>query len=258
MLPLIDTHCHLDIAAFDADRAEQVSRCQAAGMQAILVPGVTQAGWARLRAVCESLPLLHPAFGLHPCYLAEHESGHLDALEQQLQAGAIAVGEIGLDTFHGDQDLVQQQALFAAQVAIARQHRLPLMLHARKTHDLLLKELRRQRFAEGGVVHAFSGSLQQARHFIEQGFAIGFGGAATYERALKLRAILKALPAEWIVLETDAPDILPSFARDGHNTPFHLFRMAEVLAEVRQMPVQELAAITTGNAARIFRLKPAL
>lgn len=254
MLDLIDTHCHLDISEFDADRADLVARCSAGGMRAILVPGIAQASWAQLRAVCNQFALLRPAFGMHPCYSAEHQLEHLQDLETQLQAGAIAVGEIGLDTFHGETDFPRQLELFSAQVTVARNHRLPLILHARKTHDQILKVLRQQKFSHGGVVHAFSGSLQQAQYFTELGFAVGFGGGATYDRARKLRTILQTLPLEWVVLETDAPDIPPCFARGENNTPFNLFRIAEILADVLQMPVQELAAQTTRNANRLFRL----
>ncbi len=254
MLELVDTHCHLDIPDFDRDRAELIARCRAGGMRAILVPGINCATWEHLRSECARDDLLYPAFGMHPCYMAEHRLEHLTQLEQFLQQGAVAVGEIGLDTFHGDADFSQQLELFAAQVAVARNHRLPLILHARKTHDQILKVLRQQKFSCGGVVHAFSGSLQQAQYFNELGFAVGFGGGATYDRAQKLRSILRALPLEYVVLETDAPDIPPSFARGENNTPFNLFRIAEILAEVLQMPVAELARQTTRTAARVFHL----
>ncbi|HVL02315.1 MAG TPA: TatD family hydrolase [Dongiaceae bacterium] len=254
MLDLIDTHCHLDIVEFDATRADLVARCAADGMQAILVPGVTLAGWQRLRDVCDQFELLRPAFGLHPCYTADHLDEHVPQLDAWITPDVIAVGEIGLDTFHGDQDFARQLELFSAQVAIARQHRLPLILHARKTHDQMLKVLRQQKFQYGGVVHAFSGSLQQAQYFNDLGFAVGFGGGATYDRAQKLRTILKTLPLDWIVLETDSPDIQPCFARGEDNTPFNLFRITEILAEVLQMAPAELATHTTRTAQRIFRL----
>lgn len=254
MLDLIDTHCHLDIAEFDATRADLVDRCVAGGMRAILVPGVGEAGWTRLRQVCDQYALLLPAFGLHPCYTAEHRDEHVAALESWITPDVIAVGEIGLDTFHGDQDFERQLELFSAQVATARNHHLPLILHARKTHDQILKVLRQQKFSYGGVVHAFSGSLQQAQHFNELGFAVGFGGGATYDRAQKLRSILKTLSLDYVVLETDAPDIPPSFARGEDNTPFNLFRITEILADVLQMAPADLAAHTTRTAQRIFGL----
>lgn len=253
MLDLIDTHCHLDIPEFDATRASLLERCAGEGMRAMVVPAVVRATWDNLRQVCDSSPLLWPAFGLHPCYTDEHVLADVDALDAYLGPDVVAVGEVGLDTFHDDHDLDRQLEIFAAQVAVARNHRLPLIIHARKTQDLLLRELRRQRFEWGGVMHAFSGSLQQAERFIELGFCIGFGGAATYDRAQKLRSILRAIPLANVVLETDSPDIPPSFARHEPNTPYNLFRITEILADVLALPAPELAKQTTLNALRVFR-----
>ena len=253
MLALIDTHAHLDIPEFDSQRDELVHACAQQGMQAIVVPAITRATWPRLQEVCSRYPLLWPAYGLHPCYTADHTDGHVRDLEAFLTPNVVAVGEIGLDTWQGTDDLPRQQALFAAQLAIARHARLPVILHARKTHDLLLKEIRRQRFDCGGIVHAFSGSLQQAQQFAELGFLMGFGGGATYDRAQKLHGILRALPLSALVLETDAPDIPPSFARGQMNTPLNLFRINEILAEFLQMEPAALARQTTQNARQLFQ-----
>lgn len=253
MLELIDTHAHLDIPEFDSQRDALLQTCAERGMRGIVVPAVARVTWDNLKAVCARSSLLWPAFGLHPCYCAQHTDAHVQALESYLQPGVVAVGEIGLDAWEGDSDLPRQQELFAAQLAIARAACLPVVLHARKTHDLLLKEIRRQRFDCGGVVHAFSGSQQQAEKFIELGFLIGFGGGATYDRAQKLRAILRALPLSSVVLETDSPDIAPSFARGETNTPLNLFRINDMLAEVLEIAPEALAAQSTRNALRLFR-----
>lgn len=252
MLDLIDTHCHLDIPEFDDSRTSLLESCMASGMRAIVVPAVTRSTWDTVRQVCSESALLWPAFGLHPCYVAQHQMSDVDALDSYLQQGVVAVGEVGLDAFHGDTDLDQQLALLRAQIAVARNHRLPLIIHARKTQDLVLRELRRQRFEWGGVMHAFSGSQQQAERFIEAGFCIGFGGAATYDRAQKLRGILTAIPITSVVLETDSPDIPPSFARHEINTPFNLFRITEILADVMGIEVAALARQSTINALRAF------
>lgn len=253
MLELIDTHAHLDIAEFDSQRDALLQACIERGMRGIVVPAVTRATWDNLKVVCARSTLLWPAFGLHPCYCMAHTDEHVRTLEAYLQPGVVAVGEIGLDAWEGNRDLPRQQELFAAQLAIARNARLPVVLHARKTHDLLLKEIRRQRFDCGGVVHAFSGSQQQAEKFIELGFLIGFGGGATYDRAQKLRGILRALPLSSVVLETDSPDIPPSFARGEMNTPLNLFRINHLLAEVLQIDPLALAQQTTRNAIGLFR-----
>lgn len=253
MLELIDTHAHLDIPEFDASRAGLLVQCAQDGMRAIVVPAVIRSTWLQLQAICASDALLWPAYGLHPCYMDQHSLQDVADLESFLESGAVAVGEIGLDVWHGDADLLQQQEIFSAQLSVAKNADLPVVLHARKTHDLLLKEIRQQHFQAGGVVHAFSGSLQQAQKFIELGFVIGFGGGATYDRAQKLRAILKSIPLSAVVLETDSPDIPPSFARGQQNTPANLFRITEILAEVLELEPALLAQLTTQNARRIFR-----
>lgn len=253
MLELIDTHAHLDIAEFDATRDALVHKCEEQGMRGIVVPAVMRSSWDNLQQVCAQSSLLWPAFGLHPCYVAEHRDEHVEDLESYLTPDVVAVGEIGLDAWEGDQDLERQQVLFSAQLSIARNARLPVVLHVRKTQDLLLKEIRQQHFEYGGIAHAFSGSLQQAERFVELGFLIGFGGGATYDRANKLRTILRALPLSSVVLETDSPDIPPSFARHEMNTPLNLFRINEILADVLQIEPQALAVRSTRNALKLFR-----
>ncbi|RLT97991.1 TatD family hydrolase [Ketobacter sp.] len=264
---LIDSHCHVDFPQFDASRDEVLRACHQNGMSAILVPGVTLAQWPRLSEVIHAYPdvthypRLLPAYGLHPCFMADHAAestaGLMARLDAQLaeEAGCVvAVGEIGLDSFHSTADLKQQVTLFEAQLRIAGSHGLPVIIHSRKTQDLVLKSVRKQRFSFGGILHAFSGSLQQAQQAVDLGFKIGFGGAATYERASRLRGMLKALPREAIVFETDAPDIPPSFARDRPNSPFNLFRIVEILAQVRQESVADLLEYSSKNLIGVLNL----
>jgi len=257
---LIDSHCHIDFACFDEDREAILTQCRQQGMAAIVVPGVSRSLWQPMADVIahvsnnDSLPRLLPAYGLHPCFMDQHQASHLDELAVWLQQGAVAVGEIGLDAFHGDADLPAQITLFRAQLMLARDMGLPVIIHARKTQDLVLKLVRETGFRNGGILHAFSGSLQQAQRAVELGFLIGFGGAATYDRASRLRGILQALPPEAIVFETDAPDIPPSFARDQRNTPANLFRIVEILAHVLQRPVPELWQQSSQNLERLFRI----
>lgn len=260
MNSLIDSHCHIDFPPFAANRDELLQDCKRKGMSAILVPGVTFSQWYGMSALIEQFsdhslfPELLPAYGLHPCFMAEHESEHLHRLEAQLGSGAVAVGEIGLDTFHGDSNLDEQICLFKSQLLIAGNHSLPVVIHSRKTQDLILKFIRECRFQFGGIMHAFSGSLQQAQQAIDLGFKIGFGGAATYERANRLRRILRALPRESIVFETDAPDIPPSFDRSNPNSPLNLFRIVEILAEVRGEPVEDLMTYSTRNVHELLKI----
>lgn len=253
---LIDTHCHLDVAAFDPDRDEVIRRARAAGVTGIVVPAIRRATWHALVALCAARDDLHPALGLHPVYLAEH--GDEDVVELDVQLGThrpVAVGEIGLDYFLRDLDRARQRTLCAAQLALAARHRLPVILHVRKAHDDMLALLREYR-VPGGIAHAFNGSEQQARHYIELGFALGFGGMLTFERSRKLRGLAANLPIESIVLETDSPDMPPVAHRGGRNSPEYLPECLAALAEVRRLPADDVAKITSNNAIAALGLPP--
>lgn len=254
MMKLIDSHCHLDFDAFDGYRDSLVSDCVSQGMQALIVPGVSHQQWPDLSAWVEQQERVFAAFGLHPYFTSQHRLSQLDDLPPFLENGAVAVGEIGLDAFHGQQDIDLQYELFKAQLAIARDLRLPVIVHARKTQDLILKAVNELGFSEGGIMHAWSGSQQQAEKLVEKGFLIGFGGAATWDRANKLRRILQSLPLSALALETDSPDIPPCFARDETNTPLNLFRITEILAGFREMDANDFAMQTTQNVKQLFNL----
>ncbi|MDK9726482.1 MAG: TatD family hydrolase [Sterolibacteriaceae bacterium MAG5] len=253
MAGLIDTHCHLDAAEFDADRDAVVARAAASGVSAIVVPAVERANFGAVAAVCREFPGCVPAFGIHPMYVDRAREEDLDALRETLAAGsAVAVGEIGLDGFVRDRDEARQAFYFAEQLKIARDLELPVLLHVRRAVDAVLMHLRRIR-VPGGIAHAFNGSRQQAEEFIRLGFRLGFGGAMTSPRATRLRALAAALPLDSIVLETDAPDIPPAWllaaaADRPRNEPAELARIGAALAELRGVPVAEVVAATTRNA----------
>lgn len=255
-MTLIDTHCHLDAPEFDADRAEVLAAARAAGVGAIVVPAVTAAGWDALLALCAAQRGLHPALGLHPVYLAQHRDEDLAALERRLaERRPLAVGEIGLDHFVEDLDRARQQRLFEAQLAIARDAGLPVLLHVRRAHHAVLAALKRIR-PPGGIAHAFNGSLEEARQYLDLGFVLGFGGTLTFERSRRIRALARALPLSALVLETDAPDLTPAAHRGERNTPAWLPEVLTALAEVRETSPEALAEATSANARRL--LGPAL
>jgi TatD DNase family protein len=255
-MELIDTHCHLDVVEFDADRAAVLARARAAGVAAQVVPAIHRAGWPGLLALCRTEPDLHPALGLHPVYLAQHCDADLDALAAAIAAERpVAVGEIGLDWAVDGLDRERQQQLFERQLAIAREADLPVILHVRRAHDAVLATLRRVR-VRGGVAHAYSGSLEQARQYLDLGFRLGFGGMLTFERSTKLRRLARALPLEAIVLETDAPDLTVASHRGERNSPEYLPECLAALAEVRGEPPAAVAARTTANARATFALPP--
>jgi len=255
---LIDTHCHLDVAEFDADRQAVLARARANGVTAIVVPGVSEPGWDFLWRFCASEPGLYPAFGLHPVYLEEHAAADLAALEALLaDRRPVAVGEIGLDYYVTTLDRERQQTLFEAQLALARDAGLPVILHVRKAHDAVLAALRRIR-VRGGIAHAYNGSLQQAQQYIDLGFKLGFGGMLTYERSRRLRELAQALPVESIVLETDAPDLTVAQHRGMRNSPEYLPHCLAALAEVRGETREALARQTSANARAVLGLDSSL
>ena len=256
MQALIDSHCHLDFPAFDTIFTQELIDCRAKGVQAIIVPGVAKSSWARLHEKTKGSDMLFAAYGLHPYFLAEHQQSHIQVLADLLEGqGAVAVGEFGLDYFDQRLDRKTQQVYFEAQLDLAAQLNLPVILHVRKAHDEVLKGLRKAKLSRAGAIHAFSGSEQQARQYIELGFKLGFGGAISYTRATKLRSLAASLPIQAILLETDAPDMPPSFLAKGEmNKPQYVLQTAKILAELRGESLEYIGQVTSLNADRLFSL----
>lgn len=248
---LIDTHCHLDAPEFDHDRESIVAEALRAGVQAIVIPAVMRGNYAAVQALHERYPACCAmALGIHPLYVDQSAPEDIQSLADDIarqRDSLVAVGEIGLDFFVEGYDRERQEFFFIEQLKLAREHDLPVLLHVRRSVDQVLKQVRR--FKVRGIAHAFNGSLQQAQEFIKLGFKLGFGGAMTYDRALKIRALARELPLESIVLETDAPDIPPSWlGHHGRNQPAELKRIAAVLAEIRDCDMATIATVTTQNA----------
>lgn len=251
---LIDTHCHLDVAEFDLDRDQVLAQARAAGVNRLLVPGIHAAGWQGLIDLCRREEGLFPALGLHPVFLERHQAEDLIELERLIAiVRPVAVGEIGLDFFLPDLDRAQQQVLFEEQLKLAAHAKLPVVIHARKSHDPVIDCLRRIR-VRGGIAHAFSGSIQQAHQYLDLGFKLGFGGMLTFERSSRLRALAKALPLDALVLETDAPDLTVAAHRGERNSPAYLPDVLLALSQVRGQDPEYLAAQTSHNALTVFDL----
>ncbi len=267
----IDTHCHLDAPEFDRDRAAVRAHAAAEHVAICVIPAVQASGFAHTRACAHDGPDAY-ALGIHPLYVAHAREEDLDALDAALarwhtDPRLVAVGEIGLDYFVPalctPAMRERQWRFYTAQLRLARRYGLPVILHVRRSADMLLKGLRSlgSGHAWTGIAHAFNGSLQQAQTFIDLGFKLGFGGAVTFERALQLRHLAQTLPQEALVLETDAPDIPPHWlyttAQDrqqgvaqGRNSPGELPRIASVVATLRDIPLDALAAATNANACQ--------
>jgi TatD DNase family protein len=253
-MQLFDTHCHIDVEEFAADRAQVLAAARAAGVRDLLVPGVQRETWPALIHLCAADPHLHLALGMHPVYMQAHRKEDVQALDDAVAAARpVAIGEIGLDWHLKDADRSAQLRLLEGQLEIAQQHRLPVSLHVRKAHDPMLDTLKRFRLP-GGFCHAFNGSLQQAERYLAMGFCLGFGGMLTFERSRHLRRLAAELPLEAIVLETDAPDMTVASHQYQRNSPAYLPEVLRTLAELRGMPDAELAAQTTANAFRVLGL----
>ena len=225
------------------------------GVTDIVVPGVVAGDWHAIQQLFSSHLSIHAALGLHPCFLNEHLESDLDRLEESLSSGGIcAVGEIGLDLFIADADIEKQLFFFQAQLDLAAQFSLPVLLHVRKAHDQVLKQLRQYKLSSGGIVHAFSGSEQQAKQYLALGFKLGLGGTVTYERAKKLRHIVIELPLDSFVLETDAPDMPLSGYQGEPNRPVRVREVAQVVAELKGCSLQEVASATSLQASKLLDL----
>ncbi len=252
MSPLYDSHCHLDAAPFDPDRSAVLSRARDAGVARQLVPAVDRASWDAIRSLCAAEPGLRPAYGLHPMFLDQHQTGHLDELGDWLHAERpAAVGECGLDFFVDGLDPESQRLYFRRQLELARDFDLPVVLHARRAVEEVIATLR-QVGGLRGVVHSWSGSEEQARQLFGLGFCLGIGGPVTYERAKRLRRTVASMPLDFLLLETDAPDQPDADWRGQRNEPARLRRVLEVVAQVRGQPEAAIAEATSANALRLF------
>jgi TatD DNase family protein len=288
---LFDSHCHIDFAAFDSDRAELWARCNRLGIEGLVIPGVNPAQWLTAAALCEQYSGFYFAAGLHPHWINQQPwfspgtllDDHSQAqIYQQLTAQLIpqsvaqsvpqsiatlhgeralaaqkkrcvAVGETGLDKLI-NVPLVLQQQLLQLHIMVANEYQMPLIVHSVKTHNEILACFKQMPPRYGGVIHAFSGSLETAQQFIAQGFLLGVGGTITYERAKKTRATFSKIPLQYLLLETDAPDMPLSGKQGERNSPEYLPQIAQQLAQLQGVSVEQVAEVTTCNAQRLFGL----
>lgn len=256
----IDTHCHLDASEFGLESDATAELAAQSGVSKIVIPAVERANFAAVRALAGGHANCAYALGIHPMYVPQALEGDLDVLRAEAEAAMhdprfIAIGEIGLDFFVPELNETplreKQEYFYGEQLKLARDLGLPVLLHVRRSQDVILKYLRRI-CVRGGVAHAFNGSFHQAQEFIRLGFKLGFGGAMTFPRALQIRRLAAQLPLDAIVLETDAPDIPPVWRHPERNSPEELPRIGEVLAELRGMTVEQIAKITSDNAVSVI------
>ncbi|NQZ07668.1 MAG: TatD family hydrolase [Algicola sp.] len=253
-MELIDSHCHLDFAEFDEDRDTLIDSLLTRGVSSVIVPAVKPGNWQTVLDLTAKHDNLYPALGIHPCFLEgskRHDVDDLAALIEQ-NPQVIAVGECGLDFTLDNVD--EQRYYFTAQIKLAQQFKLPLIIHHRKCHDIILAFLRKFKPQQGGVIHAFSGSYQQAQQYIDLGFKLGIGGTITYSRAGKTREVVCKVPLESLILETDAPD-MPIYGRQGErNSPAYLGEVFTVLTLLRDEPAVEIEKQLLANTRSLFSL----
>ncbi|MFZ3402217.1 TatD family hydrolase [Aeromonas salmonicida] len=256
-MQLIDTHCHLDFPVFDPDRTALLAECRQLGVGEYIIPAVGEENWTRVMALSEQHAGIAYGLGIHPWYVGAQTPGVLTRLQGLLAArpcGLVAVGECGLDLrSHVPQE--GQLELFEAQIRLAMDHELPLIVHSVRANDTVAKILRRFKPARGGVIHAFSGSLQQGQAFWQLGFRLGVGGVISFDRANKTREAIRDLPLEALLLETDAPDMPLQGQQGAPNTPANLPKIAQLLAELRQQPLSHVASVLHESTLRTFQIE---
>ncbi|NVJ65413.1 MAG: TatD family hydrolase [Gammaproteobacteria bacterium] len=254
-IQLFDSITHLDSPVFDKERDSIFERMPKVGIEGVLIAGVTQDKWRLIRQLAALKKNVYSAIGLHPSFLAEHSKKNLRDLELAVSVKPLwAIGEIGLDYYEENVNRKAQIDLFSAQIQIAKAAKLPVILHIRKAHEDALIYLKALDFKEGGIVHAFNGSLQQAQRYMDMGFKLSFGGAMTYPNAVKLKKLAAELPLESLVLETNSPDMKPYNCKKAHNTPFQIFDVFNELCKIREESPSEIARTTCNNSKQILRI----
>jgi len=252
---VIDSHCHIDFEAFDHDRDAVLQRAEIADISKIIVPGVTQLTWQRVKNTCQQYPQLYPCYGLHPYFIDQHTENDLLALKQQLQGDykTVAVGECGLDFFLKHLDRKQQHFYFEQQLDLAIEFNLPVVVHARKSTEAVIVAIKK-RPGLRGMIHSYSGSYEQAIQLIKLGFYLSFGGPITYDKATRLHKLVKSLPLSSLLIETDAPDQTVAKSKNLRNEPACIIDVAARVAQLHNTDINKVTSATTINAEALFAL----
>jgi TatD DNase family protein len=251
---IIDSHCHLDFDDFDSDRELVLQRANNAGIQHIILPSISAAYWPRIKHTCLNHPHLHPSYGLHPYFLDEHKVEHINELKIWLdKEKPVAVGECGLDFYLKHLNKDKQLEIFDAQLNIAAEFKLPVIIHSRKATEQVIQAIKKHPGLQG-MIHSYSGSLEQAKQLIDLGFYISFGGAITYDNATRIRSIAKQLPLEALLIETDAPDQPDKQHHGERNEPVYILNVLKTLSELKDLSVEKISESTSHNATTLFGL----
>jgi TatD DNase family protein len=256
---LIDAHCHLDFPDFDADREAMFERAKAVGVAHFVVPGTTRKRWTDVLALGKRDDV-SVCLGLHPYFIDQHREEDLEALEVALEANSeevaprvMGIGECGIDA-RFTETLEAQWRLFDAQLRLAKARELPVVIHCVHANDQVAKRLRQLALPAGGLIHAFAGSPEQAKKFLDLGFVVGLGGAVTFARAKRLQRTVKSLPDDGYVLETDSPDMPLAGHQGERNEPASVVEVCRVVAGLRGESFERVAEASTATARRLFGL----
>jgi TatD DNase family protein len=248
---LIDSHCHLDFSEFESDLSSVINRARMQGVESFVIPGVSSKHWDKQLKLAQAFDNVYCGIGIHPWFLDNDPLSSLVKLENLLHSqSVVAVGECGLDATIDNMPL--QQQVFMAQIELANRLNKPLIIHHRKTHHLIQQCFKQLKPECGGVIHAFSGNVNDAQKYIDLGFKLGIGGGITYERASKTRTSVLNVGLSNILLETDSPD-MPLFGQQGkRNEPQNIVKVAEAVAELFSCSVEEVTSITSLNTKELF------
>jgi TatD DNase family protein len=254
MLELIDSHCHLDDDRLNKSRSLLLIEARKVGIQHFIVPATTQQRWPLLHELQQKNSDIHIAYGYHPMFMNDHTNANMEELEQFItEHKAIAVGECGLDFFHSKQDEKEQKILFEQQLDVAKNLSLPCIIHSRKSLDSIISLLRKKQL-KGGVLHSFSGSLQQARQLNDLGFKLGIAATVCFDRAKKLQSIVRETPLEFLLLESDAPDQTGPDYKGLLNQPAYMLKQLNKVAELKNIKASDVATQTSQNCHSLFAL----
>ena len=256
-MKLIDTHTHIYVEAFDSDQKEVMDRAIASGIEHFFIPAIDSTYVERMYALEKNYPdKIHLMAGLHPCYVKENVKDELYKVLFQLKERSFcAIGEIGIDLFWDKTFLKFQQEAFSKQIEWAKNYGLPIVIHCRDAFDEVFEVLDQHKSPElYGIFHCFTGDLKQAKRAIDLNLKLGIGGVITYKNG-KIDKFLNELPLKSIVLETDSPYLSPKPYRGKRNESSHLTLILNKVAECYRIPVNKVAAITTQNAADIFKIE---
>jgi len=254
MINLIDTHCHLNFKAFYGEEAKVIERAKEAGVFKIINVGAAVATSRRALDLAEKYEDLYAAVSIHPIHANDEGESVAGIAEMLPHPKIVAIGETGLDFYRAKKEEAgKQEEFFRGFIELAKKHDLPLILHARESYDEMVAILSEYEGLKG-VIHCFSGTKAQAQKFLDLGLHISFTGIITYKNADDLREVVKMVPMEKIMVETDAPYLSPEPLRGQQNEPAHVVHTAKKIAEIKNLSLEEVAEITTKTAKGVFKL----